>query len=222
MGYMPILLDVQNLRVLFVGGGQLAHRKLPEFLGNGASITIVSPTVHEAIYPYIAAGEVKWRQKTYHSHDLQEMQCVMACTNDPALNQQIVLDARRQGILAGNISPQGPRDFQMMAVLRGESFMLAASTMGQAPLLAPILLEQLSASINPHWSRLIAGVHRMRQDVLNRCSLEERSLIWRHMRTLPFRTWLEEAHQEAWTQETWDDKLQEALESWRAEQEGKL
>ncbi|WP_053957916.1 precorrin-2 dehydrogenase/sirohydrochlorin ferrochelatase family protein [Sulfobacillus thermosulfidooxidans] len=222
MGYVPILLDVNNLRVLFVGGGQSAYRKLPEFLDNGAIITIVSPTVHEAIYPYIEAGQVKWRNRTYHSHDLQGIQCVMACTNDPALNQQIVLEARRQGILAGNVSPQGPRDFQMMAVLRRESFLLAASTMGQAPLLAPILLEQLSASVNPQWSRLIAGMHRMRQDILDRYSLEERSRLWGYISTLPLWTWLERGNREGWTQETWDEKIQEALESWRAEQEGKL
>ena len=45
----PIMLDVSGVRVLVVGGGRVALRKIEGLLASGAHVTVVAPDVADAI-----------------------------------------------------------------------------------------------------------------------------------------------------------------------------
>ncbi|MCL5015244.1 MAG: bifunctional precorrin-2 dehydrogenase/sirohydrochlorin ferrochelatase [Firmicutes bacterium] len=215
MAYVPILLDLGNLRVLFVGAGRQARNKLENFVENGATIRIVSPRLNEGIKPYVDTKRVQWIPREYRRNDLHDVQLVMACTDDEKLNRQVVQDAIDLGILAGNISLDGPRNIQMMAHVRRESLVLGVSTLAQAPLLAPVILRDMVSSIDPRWPRLISALHRFRQDVLRRYSPADRPVLWKRIKTFPFRTWLAGIHDQNWTDSEWDKHLRLALEKWQ-------
>jgi uroporphyrin-III C-methyltransferase/precorrin-2 dehydrogenase/sirohydrochlorin ferrochelatase len=53
-------LRLEGRRVLVVGGGRVAQRRVPALLDAGARVTLVSPSVTPALDDLIADGRVHW------------------------------------------------------------------------------------------------------------------------------------------------------------------
>ena len=80
-------------RVVVVGGGKLAQRRLPRLLDAGANLTVIAPTVTSSIEGLVRLGEINWIPRLYQSGDLTEAWYVLAATNDPAVNALVAEEA---------------------------------------------------------------------------------------------------------------------------------
>ncbi len=85
----PSGLRLSGRRVLVVGGGHVAQRRVPGLLAAGAEVVIVSPEVTPAIEGQILAGEVTWLARGFADEDLEETWYVLAATNDLVVNEQV-------------------------------------------------------------------------------------------------------------------------------------
>ena len=56
---LPVNLRVQGRRVVVVGAGRIAQRKLEPLLDLGASVLVVAPSVTEEVRAWVDAG--RWR-----------------------------------------------------------------------------------------------------------------------------------------------------------------
>ncbi|GAA3118353.1 uroporphyrinogen-III C-methyltransferase [Planomonospora alba] len=91
----PYLLGLRlsGRRVLVVGGGRVAQRRVPALLDAGALVTIVSTSVTHALDELIASGRVIWEARPYQVGDLDGAWLVHACTDDPAVNAAVAAEA---------------------------------------------------------------------------------------------------------------------------------
>jgi uroporphyrin-III C-methyltransferase / precorrin-2 dehydrogenase / sirohydrochlorin ferrochelatase len=85
----PSGLRLAGRRVVVVGGGHVAQRRIPGLLAAGAEIVVVSPSVTPAIEGQVLAGEVTWVGRGFVDQDLADTWYVIAATNDPAVNEQV-------------------------------------------------------------------------------------------------------------------------------------
>ena len=85
----PSGLRLSGRRVLVVGGGHVAQRRVPGLLAAGAEVVIVSPEVTPAIEGQVRAGEVTWMARGFADEDLEETWYVLAATDDAAVNEQV-------------------------------------------------------------------------------------------------------------------------------------
>lgn len=82
----PLTLKLENKKVLVVGAGKVALRKLQGLMGTGAEITVVSPKV----LPEIAAlPEIKIIQRAFEPADTQGMHIVYAATDSFEVNKEV-------------------------------------------------------------------------------------------------------------------------------------
>jgi uroporphyrin-III C-methyltransferase / precorrin-2 dehydrogenase / sirohydrochlorin ferrochelatase len=93
----PSGLRLAGRRVVVVGGGQVAQRRIPALLAAGADVVVVSPVVTPAIEGQVLAGEVRWVERGFAEGDLAETWYVMAATDDPVVNEKVsaAAEARR-------------------------------------------------------------------------------------------------------------------------------
>lgn len=96
----PYLLGLRldGRRVLVVGGGRVAQRRIPALLDAGASVTLVSPSATPALDDLIADGRVTWERRRYQEGDVDDAWLVHACTSDRAANAAIAEEAEAKRI----------------------------------------------------------------------------------------------------------------------------
>lgn len=96
----PYLLGLRldGRRVLVVGGGRVAQRRIPAMLAAGASVTLVSPSVTPALDDLIAAGRVTWEPRPYQVGDCDGAWLVHACTDQRDVNTAVAAEAEAKRI----------------------------------------------------------------------------------------------------------------------------
>ncbi|TCP50817.1 uroporphyrin-III C-methyltransferase/precorrin-2 dehydrogenase/sirohydrochlorin ferrochelatase [Tamaricihabitans halophyticus] len=91
-------LDLAGRRVVVVGGGVVAQRRLPRLQSAGAAIEVVAPAVSAAVQAMAEAGELTWTRRAYAEGDLAGAWYVIACTSDAAVNAAVGAEAERQRV----------------------------------------------------------------------------------------------------------------------------
>ncbi|HYO39520.1 MAG TPA: uroporphyrinogen-III C-methyltransferase [Nocardioidaceae bacterium] len=94
----PAGLRLQGRRVLVVGGGHVAQRRVPRLIASGADVVVVSPETTPAVEGLAAGGEVTWHQRRFHPDDLEGAWYVVAATDDPAVNGLVSEEAERRRV----------------------------------------------------------------------------------------------------------------------------
>jgi uroporphyrin-III C-methyltransferase / precorrin-2 dehydrogenase / sirohydrochlorin ferrochelatase len=91
----PYLLGLRlsGRRVLVVGGGRVAQRRIPALLAAGAEVVLVSPEVTPSLEDLIADGKVLWHQRSYEAGDCAGAWLVQACTDDQKINAAAAAEA---------------------------------------------------------------------------------------------------------------------------------
>ncbi len=91
----PTGLRLSGKKVVVVGGGHVAQRRVPSLIAAGAVVTVVSPEVTPALEGM--AAEITLVLRRFEAADLDGAWYVIAATNDPHANAAITVaaDARR-------------------------------------------------------------------------------------------------------------------------------
>ncbi|ALG84557.1 uroporphyrinogen-III C-methyltransferase [Gordonia phthalatica] len=88
-------LDLRGRRVVVVGGGSVAQRRLPNLIAAGADVHVIAvdptPTVESEV-------AVTVERRAYVDGDLAGAWYAMACTDDPEVNAAVVAEAERSQI----------------------------------------------------------------------------------------------------------------------------
>ncbi|WP_040407826.1 uroporphyrinogen-III C-methyltransferase [Amycolatopsis nigrescens] len=88
-------LDLAGRRVVMVGGGTVAQRRLPRLVGAGARVEVISPSTTPSVSAMADAGELVWHRRRYADGDLEGAWYALACTDDPEVNAEICAEAER-------------------------------------------------------------------------------------------------------------------------------
>ena len=85
----PSGLRLEGRKVVVVGGGHVAQRRVPGLIAAGAAVHVVSPQVTPAIEGLADAGEVTWLRRRFEDADLDGAWYAIAATDDVAVNDAV-------------------------------------------------------------------------------------------------------------------------------------
>jgi len=85
----PAGLRLAGRKVVVVGGGHVAQRRVPALLAAGAVVEVVSPAVTPAIEGLVGSGEVTWHERGFEAADLDDAWYVIAATDVRAVNEEV-------------------------------------------------------------------------------------------------------------------------------------
>ncbi|MFF1417074.1 uroporphyrinogen-III C-methyltransferase [Streptomyces sp. NPDC058280] len=94
----PVGLRLSGRRVVVVGGGQVAQRRLPALIAAGADIVLVSPSAKPSVEAMAEAGEIRWERRRYAEGDLTDAWYALIASSDPAANHTASAEAERNRI----------------------------------------------------------------------------------------------------------------------------
>jgi len=160
----PIMLLLSDRRVVLVGAGRVAKRKLDELLACGAELVVVAPTIDETFQ----RDGVFCMTQAYTPSVLDGATLVFACTDDAELNAHVVTDARNRNILACAVDQPADCDFFSPATVHDEDVVVAIGTGGSAPGLAKHLRNQLASHLPDRIGEFAQTLQTCRSTVLDR------------------------------------------------------
>jgi uroporphyrin-III C-methyltransferase/precorrin-2 dehydrogenase/sirohydrochlorin ferrochelatase len=95
----PLGLRLSGRRVVVVGGGAVALRRVTGLLAAGAAVTVVAPETTPALADMAAGGRLTWVRRPYTVGDLADAWLAMACTDDAVVNAAVAADAETRHLL---------------------------------------------------------------------------------------------------------------------------
>ena len=93
MRWLPLFLDLKGRRVVVVGGGTIAERKIDLFIQSGAAIEVVAPQITQRLAARAAAGELQHHAREFQPADLDGARLAVAATDAPLVNRAVATAA---------------------------------------------------------------------------------------------------------------------------------
>lgn len=93
----PLGLRLSGRRVLVVGGGSVATRRVPPLIETGADVTLVSPEITPALAALADRGALAWLPRRFEDSDADGAWLVHAALDDPVAAREVsaAAEARR-------------------------------------------------------------------------------------------------------------------------------
>jgi precorrin-2 dehydrogenase len=97
--FYPVYLNLKNKRVVVVGGGAVAERKVESLLGTEASINLISPEVTSRLEALAESGQIQLQRRAYAAGDCAGAALVFSATDDVSVSRAVFEEATAIGAL---------------------------------------------------------------------------------------------------------------------------
>jgi precorrin-2 dehydrogenase / sirohydrochlorin ferrochelatase len=158
---LPITVDLGHVRVILVGGGEAACRRLDRLEEAGAGALEVYAA--DAIPALVEAAGGRLRRRLPRAPEVAQAQLVfLADVADPAA-AEILRVARGAGALVNVEDDPRRSDFHSPSVFRRGDLSVAISTNGKSPALAALMRKALESRLWPEWAAYVEEIALLRR-----------------------------------------------------------
>ncbi|MCF1458429.1 MAG: bifunctional precorrin-2 dehydrogenase/sirohydrochlorin ferrochelatase, partial [Shewanella sp.] len=179
MQYFPLFVATQGLRVLVVGGGEVAARTLDLLARTCADISLIAPIIGEEIQANSQSRPVTLIHRQAVKADMHGWELVYLATDSNAVNQELAAAARACGALVNVVDSPDNCDFITPSIVARGRLVIAISTAGAAPVFARQIRAKLEAMLPASLSPLLNFVASRRDEVQQKLpSGKARRVFW--------------------------------------------
>ncbi len=142
----PLFMDLGTWRILTVGGGPIARRRVQTLLEfQPGQLVVVAKQLDTAFEKWKSLPNVSVYERAYREEDLENCQMVLAATDDKELNKRIGRACRDRGILVNVASDQEMCDFHFPGIAVEGTVTVGINAAGLDHRLAKRPREQIQA-----------------------------------------------------------------------------
>jgi uroporphyrin-III C-methyltransferase / precorrin-2 dehydrogenase / sirohydrochlorin ferrochelatase len=160
MRYYPVFVDLQDRKVVVVGGGEEALRKVRLLLKTDAEISVIAPSLHDELQ---AESRVHWLAHKFAPALLDGAALVYAA--DPALNEAVSTAAQARGIPVNAVDAAELSTFITPSIIDRDPVVVAIGTEGTAPVLGQGLRARIDAMLPQSLGKLARTAQSLREEV---------------------------------------------------------
>lgn len=158
----PVQIDFKSKKCVVIGAGKTALRRIEMLRKEGAAISVVAPHNRPECLDDMSISYLK---KEYDKSDIRDAFMVFAATDNEALNESIVRDARDDKILVTSVTKCTDMDVLIPAIYHGNNITLSVSTSGLSPALSAGLCRKAGEDIKKYDG--LCEIHQKIRDELS-------------------------------------------------------
>ncbi|MDQ0338382.1 precorrin-2 dehydrogenase/sirohydrochlorin ferrochelatase [Caldalkalibacillus uzonensis] len=167
-GY-PVILNIEELPVVVIGGGTVAARKVGKLLEAGAQVTVVSPQLAPDLKEWARQGKIRWLDKQFDPGDIRGARLVIAATNDPHVNIA-VYNALEPQQWINIVDRPDLSHFIVPTTFRRGKLSISVSTSGASPGLAKKITAELAERYDDVYADYVDFLASCREEILQHVS----------------------------------------------------
>ncbi|PSV44112.1 precorrin-2 dehydrogenase/sirohydrochlorin ferrochelatase family protein [Photobacterium indicum] len=186
MDFFPVFLNLKSKKILVIGGGEVACRKVDLLLKAKADITLVSPKLHPHLSRLVDNKKLNYISREYQSNDVIGFHQVWATTDVRELNHQVFNDANALGIWTNVVDDPNYCNFITPSMIDRTPIQVAVSSGGASPVLVRFIREKLETQLPQNLSLLAAYSGKQRSRIKQYFgTVDERRKFWEAYFRLP-------------------------------------
>jgi len=167
MVYYPINLNLNGRKVVVIGGGRIAERKVMGLIEAMAVVTVVSPKLTPELMMYAEEGKITWKKRDFTAEDIQDAFLVIAATNQSEINLSIKKAAAPHQLVSLVDNPE-VSDFILPAVVNQGKLSITVSTSGASPILAKKIKQEIADQFGPEYKEYVDFLYSCRKTILEK------------------------------------------------------
>jgi len=176
--YFPVFLRLRGARVLVVGGGEVAARKIRLLLRAAPRIEVVAQLLNTELEALAGTRRIHHVAKEFTPQRVAGCRLVIAATDDRLLNRAIAAAADAAQVPVNAVDDAEHSSFITPSIVDRAPLQVAISTGGAAPVLARRLRERIEAWLPAGYGRLATFLHRLRPQVAEAREVPQRRPVW--------------------------------------------
>ena len=137
---MIINLNLENKKIIVIGGGSEAEKRIKSLLNEKCEIIVISDSINEAISKLVKTKQVKLKkQKIENMKFISELKpsLIITTTNDKKINQKIINYAKKKKTIVYSSDNPEDSDFSNASIIDFEKMIqIAIFTGGQSPVMS--------------------------------------------------------------------------------------
>ena len=134
--WFPLFVNLKNKKVLVIGGGKVAFKKIIKIMEYEADITVIAENIAEEKLLELKNLKIENNRKIENNKDeieklVKEYFFVIATTDNEELNENIAEICDSKGILINNVSSKTKMNSMFGGIVKNDEFQIAISTSGK-------------------------------------------------------------------------------------------
>ena len=148
MAYFPAFIKLDNLKILIIGGGNIACEKCDHLLDFTKNIEVIALDCNAQMKKLIDDNNLKYSQRGYKEGDVKDFNIIITAIDDIQLQKEIFFETKQYPNCQCN-SVDSPKycDFIFPSYIKKGDLTIAVSTSGSSPALAKHLRKHLQRLI---------------------------------------------------------------------------
>lgn len=168
MKLFPLFSDLTGRRVLVVGGGEVATRKIHLLLEASADVQVGAPELSPELVALVQEGRIHEVSGVFDPKWLDDAWLVIAATDDRSVNAAVSVAAQARRLFCNVVDDAELSSFQVPSIVDRSPLIVAISSSGVAPVLARRLRERVESLFDHSLGSLAALAARYRPRIRER------------------------------------------------------
>jgi len=165
MAYFPMFMAMDDLRVLVVGGGVIAHEKLEKLVDFTKEITVIASEVDDEAAMLIREHDLLLYRRAYRAGDIEGFDIVIVATDTVDLHKAIYEESRGSRILVNSVDNTDYCDFIFPSYVKKEDLTVAFSTGGSSPAFAKHIRRHFEHILPDSVGNFLKKMKRLRSEI---------------------------------------------------------
>ncbi len=141
--WFPLFVNLAGKRIVVVGGGRIALRRIRVLAEFTENITVIAPELHPELLSPELAGKLRVLQRAYAPGDLEGADLVLAATDDPAVDRAVREECLRLGVPVNVAGDRSLSDFFFPGIARRDNVVVGVTAGGKDHAEARRVTEQV-------------------------------------------------------------------------------
>ena len=164
--FYPVNLNLDNMEIIIVGGGNVALRKCMNFLDFGKSVTVLAPEFDSRFLEL--GNKVDLINDIFKEEYIDKFDIVVAATDDKEVNEEIACICRKKSKLINVVDSRDLSDFTVSSYVKRGDLLIGISTGGKIPALSAKIRRDLEEFYDESFAEYVDLLGEVREKIIKK------------------------------------------------------
>jgi precorrin-2 dehydrogenase/sirohydrochlorin ferrochelatase len=160
----PINLELKDVEITIIGGGDVAYRKCKNFLDFGKNVKVVSNKFIDEFYKL--KDKVEMIEDVYKEDYIRNSFIVVAATNNKEINKRVGIYCRNSGKLVNVVDDIELSNYTVPSYVKRGDLLISISTGGKSPSLSSKIKKELEEKYDDSYEEYINILGELRKEII--------------------------------------------------------